>query len=142
VTPESFACPCCGAVSCNPNDIEQRYCGKCNWWTGDPGLGPPHLADHCPNRPFTPDWTLHPGVALRVVLRHRGISEADLADRARLGPEAIAGVLGGTIAVDGLIAQRLEEALGTPGADFWLDCQAGYEADLARGATDTSREQA
>ena len=44
------------------------------------------------------------------------------------------------MAVDGLIAQRLEEALGTPGADFWLNYQAGYEADLARGATDSSKE--
>jgi plasmid maintenance system antidote protein VapI len=140
VTADSFACPCCGAVSREPNDVFQRYCGRCHDWTGDPQLGPPHLARHCPHRPFLPDWTLHPGVALRAVLRHREISEADLADRARLGPETIGGILGGTMAVDGLIAQRLEEALGRPGAQFWLNFQAGYEADLARGAKDTSEE--
>lgn len=132
--PPSFTCPCCGIVSNNRNDIAQRYCGRCHDWTGDPALGARHLARHCPHRPFAPDWTLHPGIALRAVMRHRGISEADLADRARLGPETVAGILGGTMAVDGFTAQRLEEALGTPDAQFWLDWQAGYEADLARGA--------
>lgn len=136
----SFTCPCCGAVSREPNDVAQRYCGRCHWWTGDPNLGPGHLAEHCPHRPFLPDWTLHPGVILRRVLEGRGITEAGLADLSRLGPETVAGVLGGTMAVDGLIAQRLEEALGRPGAQFWLNFQAGYEADLARGAKDSSKE--
>jgi RecJ-like exonuclease len=26
----SFACPRCGAVSYNPNDIRERYCGRCH----------------------------------------------------------------------------------------------------------------
>ena len=134
-----FTCPCCGAVSHNPNDIAQGFCGRCHAWTGDPEAGPLHLAAHCPHRPFAPDWTLHPGVCLRAVLRHREITEAGLAFASGLGPETVAGVLRGTMAVDGVIAQRLEEALGTPGADFWLNCQAGYEADLARGATDSIR---
>ena len=46
----SFTCPCCGATSYNLGDIAQRYCGKCNWWTGDPGLGGWHLAGRCPYR--------------------------------------------------------------------------------------------
>jgi hypothetical protein len=46
----AFTCPCCGAVSHNPNDIEQHYCGRCHWWTGDPALGPPHLAEPCEAR--------------------------------------------------------------------------------------------
>lgn len=66
-------------------------------------------------REFLPDWTIRPGVLLRKMLEHHGISEADLADRARLGPETVAGVLGGTVKVDGLIAGRLDEALGTDG---------------------------
>lgn len=38
-SPPSFTCPECGRTSYNPNDIEQRYCGNCHWWTGDPVLG-------------------------------------------------------------------------------------------------------
>lgn len=34
-----FDCPLCGARSWNPNDLEQGYCGRCSWWTGDPVLG-------------------------------------------------------------------------------------------------------
>jgi hypothetical protein len=45
-----FTCPCCGAASCHPKDVEFRYCGRCRWWTGDPNLGPPHLAEPCPER--------------------------------------------------------------------------------------------
>lgn len=28
--PPSFTCPHCGAVSFNPNDIRERYCGACH----------------------------------------------------------------------------------------------------------------
>jgi hypothetical protein len=28
----SFECPSCGAVSYNPNDIRERYCGRCHAW--------------------------------------------------------------------------------------------------------------
>lgn len=45
-----FACPCCGAVSHHPNDIEQHYCSRCHWWTGDSLLGPPHLEAPCAAR--------------------------------------------------------------------------------------------
>lgn len=93
------------------------------------------------DRPFEPDWTLHPGVALREILGERGISEADLADAARLGPETVAGLLNFTVPVDGLIAQQLEAALGAPPAQFWLNYQANYERDLARDAKDVSRER-
>lgn len=48
--PESSACPCCGAISHNPNDVKMGYCARCHWFTGDPLLGPPHLADPCPHR--------------------------------------------------------------------------------------------
>jgi hypothetical protein len=46
----SFTCHCCGAVSYNRNDIAQRFCGRCDDWTGDPGLGARHMARHCPHR--------------------------------------------------------------------------------------------
>ena len=29
-----FVCPRCGAVSANPTDIREGYCGRCHDWTG------------------------------------------------------------------------------------------------------------
>ncbi len=46
----AFTCPCCSAVSHNPHDLEQGYCGRCHWWTADPVLGPPHLEGSCEAR--------------------------------------------------------------------------------------------
>jgi ribosomal protein S27AE len=31
----SFTCPKCGAVSYNPNDVENRYCGACHLFFGE-----------------------------------------------------------------------------------------------------------
>lgn len=31
-------CPECGAQSWHPKDVEEGYCGRCHWWTGDPVL--------------------------------------------------------------------------------------------------------
>lgn len=43
MTEPSITCPRCGATSYNPNDIEQSYCGRCHWWTGDRLLGSPEV---------------------------------------------------------------------------------------------------
>lgn len=32
----SFTCPRCGATSFNPNDIRERYCGRCRQWADGP----------------------------------------------------------------------------------------------------------
>jgi hypothetical protein len=50
VSAPAFTCPCCGAVMRQPADIEEDYCGLCHWPTGDPELGPPHMAGECPAR--------------------------------------------------------------------------------------------
>lgn len=42
----SFTCPDCSATSHHPEDVAQRYCGRCHWWTGDPDLAP-----HRPDAP-------------------------------------------------------------------------------------------
>lgn len=34
----SFTCPRCQAVSYNPNDISERYCGRCHVFVDDPSL--------------------------------------------------------------------------------------------------------
>ncbi|MCF1592387.1 hypothetical protein [Streptomyces muensis] len=34
----SIVCPECGSESWHPKDVEEGYCGRCSWWTGDPLL--------------------------------------------------------------------------------------------------------
>ena len=36
VTRAAFKCPRCGAVSFNPNDLRERYCGACDVFVDDP----------------------------------------------------------------------------------------------------------
>lgn len=88
---------------------------------------------------FTPDWTLHPGVLLRRLMDERKIGPATLALRAGMELPDLRRVLNGTARIDNVTAGRLGGVLGT-GTSFWLDAQAGYDADIARGAKDTSRE--
>lgn len=38
---QPFVCPRCGAESFNPNDIRERYCGRCHVFVDDP---PPSIA--------------------------------------------------------------------------------------------------
>jgi hypothetical protein len=52
-TRAAFTCPCCGATSSHPEDIAHRYCSRCHAFTGDPELGPAHLAEPCAERKVT-----------------------------------------------------------------------------------------
>lgn len=40
--PASFTCPRCQAVSYNPNDIRERYCGRCHQFADQPALDMGH----------------------------------------------------------------------------------------------------
>lgn len=33
-----FTCPRCDRTSHHPKDVDERHCGACRWWTGDPAL--------------------------------------------------------------------------------------------------------
>ena len=86
-----------------------------------------------------PKVTRAPGVLLRRLMDERKIGPATLALRAGMQLPVLRQVLDGTARVDQVTAGRLGTALGT-GTQFWLDCQAGYDADIARGAKDVSEE--
>jgi HTH-type transcriptional regulator/antitoxin HigA len=86
--------------------------------------------------PFTPDWTIRPGETLAEILIERHMSTADAGRLTGLRPEEIEGVIHGGTTVDERIAEHLAK-LG-PSAQFWLNFQANYAADLARGAKDMS----
>jgi plasmid maintenance system antidote protein VapI len=89
--------------------------------------------------PFEPDWTLSPGAMLASHLEDRGMTPLELAAVTGLPLVTVQGVLVGAIRVDEAIATALGEALGVSVA-YWLNAQANYDADLARGAKDLSGE--
>jgi hypothetical protein len=125
VTPAAFTCPCCGATSRHPQDIAHGYCSRCHAFTGDPELGPVHLAEACPERkaetelrPFTPDWAAGPGEALAEILIDGHMSTFEASHLTGLRPEEIEAVIHGSTAIDERIAEHLAK-LGPP-AEFWL----------------------
>jgi plasmid maintenance system antidote protein VapI len=107
----AFTCPCCGARSSNPTDAEQDYCGRCKWWTGDPNLGPPHLANSCPERKTA-------GETLAEILIDGHMSTFDASNKTGLRPEELEGVIHGGTVINERIAERLAK-LGPP-MEFWL----------------------
>src|SRR4051794_6113573 len=94
----SIICPRCGRESYHPEDIRQKYCGYCHWWTSDPTLGPQqcacgeflHYTDPAIERYVTQqveqlgEYTpvVVPGLGVWMVQRHyialHGLKAADL----------------------------------------------------------------
>jgi hypothetical protein len=58
--PRKFTCPRCWAVSHNPSDVEQRYCGACHDWTG---------------KRMVPEEYLPPLIDTLVELKERRVAE-------------------------------------------------------------------
>lgn len=48
-----FTCPLCGAISHNPNDARERYCGRCHVFVDDV------------RQQELPECPRHPGTAMR-----------------------------------------------------------------------------
>lgn len=59
--PDPFTCPSCGAVSHNPNDAAQRYCGRCHFFVDD-ATTQHHAATM--TDPLLRPWRSHQGLAV------------------------------------------------------------------------------
>jgi HTH-type transcriptional regulator/antitoxin HigA len=81
--------------------------------------------------PFDPDWSLHPGEALRELLRDRGIRQSELASRTGLTAKHINQLVKLNIGISGDVAVRLERALGMP-ARYWTQLDADHAAYVSR----------
>ena len=138
-----FTCPCCRKSSNHADDIKFGYCGLCHFWTGDPHLGQGHFDAPCEHRtafagrPFLPDWTVRPGVLLRRAIQARELATEEFADRAGFDLGFAVRLLAGDERITVYSAAGIATALGT-GMDMWLNAQDLHDADLARGAEDTS----
>ena len=91
---------------------------------------------------FKPDWTLAPAAALREWMEQENVTVGRLAMRCMEGGNLLAA----RCLVNDVLAKRplgerhaaaLERGAGIA-AQFWLNYERIYRADLARGATDTT----
>lgn len=83
--------------------------------------------------PFEPNWTVHPGSMLAELLDMNGMTPERLAEDAGIALETVGGILDGTASIDGQAAVKLGSVFATP--QVWLNYQAGFDADIARGVT-------
>ena len=81
-------------------------------------------------RPW-PDVAIPPGELLAETLEALGMSQAELARRARRPPQAINEIVKGVKRITPETALQLERILGVP-AHVWLRLQANYELTKAR----------
>jgi addiction module HigA family antidote len=74
----------------------------------------------------------HPGVILQTeYLTPQGISQSELARRAKTTPAKVNEIVNGKRGVSPAFALALEAVLGTP-ASLWLSLQAEYDLEQAR----------
>ncbi len=99
----------------------------------DPSAPPPEFI------PFDPDWTMRPGVHLAEEIEATGLRAPTApAKISGLPPEAIAGVLDGSVEITPSIAEGLARIGGT--ARLWLAIEQNYRRALASGKRDISDE--
>ncbi|MGN0581194.1 MAG: HigA family addiction module antitoxin [Oscillospiraceae bacterium] len=75
------------------------------------------------------DLIIHPGETISDILEARNITQAELAARTGVSPAFVGKVIAGKKDISGKFAMALEYALGIP-KSFWLNLQAGYDAEL------------
>lgn len=107
---------------------------------GPPGpLMPPHpIAGEQPGPPkraahieFTAEWALPPGTLLRAEIDARGMTQADLAARAKLTEKHVSQVMTGTVSLTPDVALAFERSLGVPARTLLL-AEARYQAERSR----------
>jgi len=74
---------------------------------------------------YRPDHATPPGESLAELLEYYGMTQAELAARLDLTPEAVNGIRQGTEPVTPQIALGLERIFGAP-ASFWLAGEAAW----------------
>ncbi len=72
-----------------------------------------------------------PGETIREILKDRGITVDELANRTGISHKCISALLSGKCELYKPIAGKLETALGI-GTDFWLNLEAIYRFELKK----------
>ena len=80
---------------------------------------------------YAPDWVSPPGETLADILKERGITRNEFANRMRLPEKTINQLIKGKAEITIRIAYKMELALGVPPARFWIDRERLYRESLA-----------
>lgn len=80
---------------------------------------------------YTPDWVSPPGETLADILKERKITRSKLAQRMGLPKKTINQLIKGKVKITIRIAYKMELALWTPSARFWIDRERLYRESLA-----------
>ena len=80
---------------------------------------------------YAPDWVSPPGETLADILKERGITRNEFANRMRLPEKTINQLIKGKAEITIRIAYKMELALGVPSARFWIERERLYRESLA-----------
>ncbi len=80
---------------------------------------------------FAPDWALPPGTLLRTEINARGMTQADLAARAKLTEKHVSQVMTGTVSLTPEVALAFDRSLGVPARTLLL-AEARYQSERSR----------
>ena len=87
------------------------------------------------NRPIpaeiNPDYSLHPGAILRMVLAERGLRQSELAERTGLTAKHINQLIKENIGISSDVAVLLEKALGVD-AEYWINLDLRHSLHVSR----------
>lgn len=80
---------------------------------------------------FIAEWALPPGTLLRAEIDARGMTQADLAARAKLTEKHVSQVVTGTVSLTPDVALAFERSLGVPARTLLL-AEARYQSERSR----------
>ena len=81
------------------------------------------------NHGISADLLIHPGETISDLLKDRGMTQKELAQRACVSEAFLSDVIRGKKDISKGLAKGLEYVFGTP-CSFWLNLQANYDAEL------------
>lgn len=84
------------------------------------------------NNQYNPDYVSHPGATLLGILNERRISRPTLAKLVGFPLFMVNEIIQGKTAITPELARRLERALTTPPAEFWLERERLYRESLGK----------
>ena len=80
---------------------------------------------------YAPDWVSPGGETLADILKERGITRKEFANRMGLPKKTVNQLIKGKAEITIPIAYKMELALGVPTARFWIERERLYRESLA-----------
>ena len=79
---------------------------------------------------YTPDWVSPPGETLAEILKERGITRNEFANRMGMTKKTINQLIKGKVEITISIAYKMGLILGVPSARFWIERERLYRESL------------